>query len=764
MPTSTLELWDLLLILRRRKLIIAAGLLVGVAVAFALAVTARKQFSATATIEVNKESGSTLGLDDLSGISSEVSTGEQANTDLLTHQAIIMSDSIALNVIKDLHLNTQPPYAAPAKSGPGEIAEPDSDPLLRVSPQQRERLLRLFHAGLSVKLIKGTRLIEVTYKDPSPSRSAQIANAIVDSFINQYTEARFQASSKASTWLANQLTDLKNKVSESQAKVDEYQKESGLTGMTMSTVGGQPGQTSAVTSSSNNVSLERLIELNRDLTNADVTRISKEAIYRMTETQDPDVVLGIGTSQLAGEHASDSVLSSGSTDRAFLQQLRQQQAELKVRLAAAATTYGSKNPVMQQLLNEEAAQNEQIRAELVRIRSRAKNDLDVATLAENSIRQRIAGQESEVNQVSAKADKLLLLQQEALSSRQLYRDLYAKLEEASIASGVKASNITLVNPARVPSTASAPKRMMMVQLGAVAGLFLGLIAAFIVDYFDDTINTPEHLEALTTIPSIGLIPNFSSPSKLMPKPIALARPGLKLKPVTKTEPWLIRDPQSQVAEAYRSLRTALKLSKPEHPPKVIMVVSGSPQEGKSTTCFNTAVAFAVQGSRVLYLDADLRRPVALRTFECSDDPGLTNYLTSTQPIAEVIHRSSKLETLFITPAGPIAPNPSELIGSRRFASMIADLKMQFDYIFIDTPPLLFVSDSQLLSSHADGYLLVVHAEKTTKRIFRRTIAALGWWKAPPLGVVMNSVNTRSADYAMYGYYQGQRSYYASNAS
>jgi succinoglycan biosynthesis transport protein ExoP len=288
------------------------------------------------------------------------------------------------------------------------------------------------------------------------------------------------------------------------------------------------------------------------------------------------------------------------------------------------------------------------------------------------------------------------------------------------------------------------------------------MAAFVLDYFDDSINTPEHLEALTTIPTIGLIPAFPTRLKVVPKRQVLS--VTKLKSSSKSDTWLICDPQSQVAEAYRTLRTSLMMSRAEHHPKVIAVVSGSPQEGKSTTCFNTAAAFAIQGSRVLYLDADMRRPVESRTFECSNETGLTNYLTSMRPVAEVIHQSSEIDTLFITPAGAAPPNPSELIGSRRFANLITDLKLQFDYIFIDTPPLLFVSDSQLLSSHSDGYLLVLRAGKTTKRVFWRTLSAVTCWKSSPLGVVLNGVDTRSAEYAMYGYYQGQRSYYAAKAS
>ena len=206
---------------------------------------------------------------------------------------------------------------------------------LERAPLQRDRLLAMFRSRLHVSLIKGTRLVDVTYTDTDPNRSTAIANAVVDAYMNEYTQARYQASSRASSWLASQLADLKDKVATSQAKVDQFQQESGLTGITISAAAGKVSASrQTVPSSSDNVPLERLLELNRDLTNAEVSRIAREAIYRMTETQDPDVVLGIGSSALASSVGSGSPLSPGSSDLALLQQLRQQQAQIKVQLAA----------------------------------------------------------------------------------------------------------------------------------------------------------------------------------------------------------------------------------------------------------------------------------------------------------------------------------------------------------------------------------------------------------------------------------------------
>jgi len=762
LPSADLELRDIVLILRRRKVIIFLTCALGIILAIIWVILTQKEYSSTATIEINKENSNSLGLEDLSGIASGLGGGDELTTDLMTQQAVITSDNTALNVVQQLRLDAEPPYAIPpSKNGQKGPLDQERGLPLEKAPLQRERVLAIFRSRLSVKLVKGTRLLSVTYTDTNPIRSATIANAVVNAYIDEYTQARYDASSKASSWLANQLADLKAKVEESQAKVTEYERQSGLTGLTMSAGAERRDGTALPTTSSDNVPLERLLELNRDLTNAEVSKIAKEAIYRMVQTQDPDVVLGVGSSPLASSLGSDSVLSPGSPDLTLLQQLRQQKAQLDVQLAAAESKYGAKNPAIIQLRNEESSLSAQISAELTRIRTRAKNDLNMAALAEDGIRQRVTSQEQEVNKVSAKADQLLLLQEEALSNRALYQDLYTKLEEASVAAGIRASNITLVNPARSPTRPSSPKKLTSIGLGGTFGLLGGLIAAFLWDYFDDSITSPEQIRQLTTTPVIGIIPDFEQ------KQNAIGRYGLTPKTQQVQESgslaWLLKAPRSHISEAYRTFRTALLMSRAEEPPRMMLVMSGSPKEGKSTTCFNTAVSFAVQGDKVLYVDADLRRAQAHIFFNCSNDVGLSNCLTSGLNYRDVLKPCPGVEKLSLLPAGPPPPNPSELIGSKRFASLLSELRNDFDYVFIDSPPVLLVTDAQLISSLVDGYVLVARSNRTTKRLLKRSLELMHTPKASALGIVVNAMDVRSADYSGYGYYAGGGGYYVEDS-
>ena len=758
-PQSDLELKDIVLVFRRRRGIVFAAVAVGILVAAVSVFFAQKQYSSTATIEVNKGEENSLGLPDLSGISTDLGGEDEMNMDLLTQQAVIMSDNTALRVVEKLKLDSQAPYAIPpSKGGKPTNLDKERGLPLEQAPFQRARLLSIFKSRLRVTLIKGTRLLNVTYTDSDPNRSTAVANAVVDAYIGEYTQARFEASNRASSWLTGQLADLKDRVQASQAKVEEFQREAGLTGVTISTTpgGGKTGEPGSATTS-DNVPLERLIELNRDLTNAEVTRITKEAIYHMTETQDPDVVLGIGSTSLASGIGPESPLAQGSADLTLLQQLREQLAQVRMQLSAANTKYGAKNPAVVQLHSQESSIESQIRSELDRIRSRAKNDLDLAVLAENGIRKQVADQEQTVNKVTAKADQLVLLEEEALSSREIYQDLYTKLEEASVTAGIRASNITLVNPARTPVAPSFPKQRTTLALGAFIGLLIGCIAAFLWDYFDDSISIPEQVEQITTYPVIGAIPDFGQKVSSAGK---YGFAGKTQEPLdAKSNLWLLRAPRSHIAEAYRALRTALLMSKAEQPPRVILIMSGSPEEGKSTTCLNTAASFAVQGDRVLYLDADLRRATAHKFFDTPNDVGLSNCLTSGLSFEKTLKPYGGIDTLFLMPAGPHPPNPSELIGSRRFGELLVELRKHFDYIFIDSPPLLLVTDAQLIATLADGCVLVIRSNKTTKRVLQRCLAIMRSAKSHSLGIVVNAISAKSAVYSGYGYYGSGSGYY-----
>ena len=370
-------------------------------------------------------------------------------------------------------------------------------------------MLALFAAHLQVVIVKGTRLIQITYTDSDPVRATEIANAVVSAYTDGAAQSRFQASSQVSKGLADQLSALKMKVVESQRQVEEYQRDTGLAGVSMLS-STQDKSGAAQPNVSQTIPVSRLLTFNQDLTNAEVARIAKASIYRMTQSQDPEAVLGIPSSPLAASLGPDSGLSPGNMGLTQLQNLRAQLTQIDIELATASTRYGPKSDTIVELKNRDAATRKQISDELVNIRARAKNDLDLATLAENGLHKQVAQQEQLVTDWSGKVDHLLLLEGEASSSRELYEDLYTKFQEANLASGINTTKVSVLNPARVPSQPSSPKRAHDTLVGFGVGLVLGIMSAFVLDYFDESVRTLQEVLRLVQPPLLAAVTQFPS--------------------------------------------------------------------------------------------------------------------------------------------------------------------------------------------------------------------------------------------------------------
>jgi capsular exopolysaccharide synthesis family protein len=275
------------------------------------------------------------------------------------------------------------------------------------------------------------------------------------------------------------------------------------------------------------------------------------------------------------------------------------------------------------------------------------------------------------------------------------------------------------------------------------------------DFLDDTLFTPDQFASLTHIPLLAVIPfagakkvNFTRFSKF---------PSLPAVKENTSQSWLLNAPKAEISEAFRSFRTSILLSRANNPPKRMLFTSALAGEGKSTLCFNTAVSFALQGKRVLIIDADMRRPRLHTLADCSNTVGLSGCLTSNLAAAEAIQPYRYLDNLHLLPSGITPPMPSELLGARRFAEVLDEVSKDYDFIAIDSPPVLLVTDAQIIASHVDGTLMIVHAAKTTKQTLRRVLARVAQTNTPILGFIMNAVDFRSAQY---GYEYGRNSYYA----
>ncbi len=283
------------------------------------------------------------------------------------------------------------------------------------------------------------------------------------------------------------------------------------------------------------------------------------------------------------------------------------------------------------------------------------------------------------------------------------------------------------------------------------GLTTGIGLAFLLEGMDNTVRTPEQAQMISSLPSLGMIPLGSRSTSEGPSKQRLSITSAKevVELVTQCRP------QSQMAESYRALRTSLLLTSLGAPPKVVLVTSALPQEGKTTTSINTAIVLAQKGTRVLLIDADLRRPSIHKTLGMGPKTGLSNVLTGNATLQQTIIRSNILPTLFVLPAGPPPPNPAELLASSNMKDVLAELREQYDHIVVDTPPTLSVTDAVVMSTRADAVVLVIRSGQTTKQALRRSRELLMQVNARIAGVLLNAVDLNSPDYYYYYEYQGK---------
>ena len=506
------------------------------------------------------------------------------------------------------------------------------------------------------------------------------------------------------------------------------------------------------------VVIQKLDALNAELTVAESNRIAREAIYRLAQSGNTDVIIGLGNDPLAAQSNSMVLTQGGGLSN--LQQLRQQQIQLKINLAEASTTYGANNRHLKEMQTQMSALDERIHEEMRLIIKRAQVDFQVAQQTEGEIRRQFDQQQGAASKLNEKAVQFAVLSQEAFSRKKLYEDLYTKLQEANVSAGIKATNITIVDPARSQSVPIRPKPVYNIAMGMLLGIFVGLSAAFTMDNFDRTVNTPCEVEEITGKPVIGTIPLFED--RVGAYGAQLLRSRRKTVPVELPSPtpvWMLSHPESAAAEAFRALRTSIMLSRAGGGPRTILVTSCIPGEGKTTVTTNLGVTFAQHNKKVIIVEADMRRPRIKHAMDVPNDVGLSNVLAGSLTSDEAIIRGVQVPMLDVLPAGPHPPMPSELLGSAAFDELLQQLRSQYDIVLIDTPPALLVTDAVAISSKADAIIWVSHVNLVTRPQLARAAELIERNGMPVIGFVVNKIDSRSADYR-YGYgYEYLGSYY-----
>jgi polysaccharide biosynthesis transport protein len=712
-------------ILRKRKWAMLAAFAIVFALSVIATLNATRLYQATSKVAIFPENPNVLGFKDAENGSPDF----DYEATMETQAAILRSDALAMKVIEAIHLDEDPAFTG--------ATHPQAEDSIKVSnmqpdPAKAAGLLGAFRGGLSVQIIPNSRLVQISYTHPNPRLATEMVNALVRTFIEENFKTKYESVTQTSNWLSTELADLQQKVQTSEEKLVRYQKDHSILGV----------------DEKQNIVTAKLNELNNELTVAQTDRIQKESSYRLAAAGDPPAF-----SKASREGASN-----------MLEKLREREADLNTQYAQATTQFGSAYPKVVELSN----QLKQVRAEIVveetRMQHEVRDEYLAAVQRENLLTTAFERQKQEANQLNESAIEYSVLKRDAESNRQLYQDLLQRLKEAGVSAGLRSSNIRVVDVARTPTSPITPDVPRNIRFGVLLGLACGIGLAFLLESLDTSIRNMEELSAISMLPALGMIPLQLSSNGQLRKRLKTVSSVIE-----KSEsPTLITyaRPQSEAAEAYRALRTSILLSSFGAPPKVILVTSAMPQEGKTTVSANSALVLAQRGSRVLLVDADLRRPAVGKLFGIRSRGGLSTLISGSDKVEDVVLPCPEVPTLWILPAGPIPPQPAELLGSSVMKDLIAHWRDSYDHVIIDTPPCLSVTDAVLLSPEADRVILVARSGQTTKAGLRRACDVLQQVNARVMGVVLNALNRRSGEgyYYQYGYGGRYANHYYSDES
>jgi polysaccharide biosynthesis transport protein len=683
-------------------------------------------YEASGSIEINKPDSGLVNFNN----SPTFNLDYYDPTELESEVMILQSDLLALQVIKQLGLDRRPEFGGktPALASSLDLA---ADPL-QADPGRTSGLISGFRGNLKVTLSPNTHIIKVSFRSPDKDLTATVVNTLMNTYAENNFKSRFDSTMQASDWLSKQLVDLQMKVESSQEKLVRYQKEHEILGI----------------DEKQNITTEKLDELNKELTAAESERMDKESVYRLVQAGDPDSIASAANSLNAAGTA-------GQAGSSLLDTLRAKAADVKIQVAELSTQFGPAYPKVAQLNNQLKEIDAQILGETRKVAGKIRGEYMAALQRENLLRDALEKQKQEANKLNESSIQYSILKRDLDSYRQLYEGLMEKMKEAGVSAGLKSNNFRIVDAARVPNAPVEPNIPRNLAFGLMLGLTSGVGLAFLLEGLDNTVRTTEQAQMVSGLAPLGMIPLGSRTARegANSKRLVIATSKEAVELITQVRP------QSQMAESYRALRTSLLLSNIGTPPKVIMITSALPQEGKTTTSINCAVVLAQKGVRVLLIDADLRRPSIHKTLGMGPRSGLSNVLTGSATLEQATTRSSVLPNLSILPAGTPPPNPAELLASSNMRNLLDEVRGQYDHIVVDTPPALSVTDAVVLSPRADSIVLVIRSGHTTKQALRRSRDIFMQVNAKVSGVLLNAVDLSSPDYYYYYEYQGKYSRY-----
>jgi capsular exopolysaccharide synthesis family protein len=567
--------------------------------------------------------------------------------------------------------------------------------------EAQSRAIDRFLANLKVSPVRNSRIVDVKFRSRDPQLAARVVNTLAKGYIAQNLEYRFLSSKEASDWLGEQLSAQRRQVETAEQRLQQYREANDAISL----------------EDRENIYVQKLGDLNSAVTRAKTERLEKEALCNQLRAIQND------------RQALDTFPAILSNP--FIQQLKTEVADLQRQLAGLGEKLGDRHPDMIKVRTALQSAEAKLQGEIGKVVQSVRNQYLAAQTQENSLFGALEAQKREALAMNRKGIEYSVLQREVESSRQIYDSLLQRAKETGVSAELKTSNIRVVDAAEKPRAPASPRRGLNLLLALLGGSMLGMGLAFFFEYLDNRIKTPDEIRAHLGLPSLGMLPAIDM------------KGGYPL--VSNGVP-------PNFAEAFRAVRTNVVFSSAEEGARSVLVTSTGPGEGKTMVASNLAVSLAQTGQRVLLIDADMRKPKMEEAFGVPQEPGLSNLLVGNAKASESI-RKGPVTGLWLLPAGRIPPNPAELLGSQRFKEFLTSLKEHFDWVVIDSPPVMAVVDAAVVAHRTTGVVFVIGSEMTSRHAAKAALDQLENARAKFVGAVLNKVNLAKNPYYYSHYYR-----------
>src|SRR6185295_1096760 len=743
--------------IKKRKLVIMVIAIIVTAVVTIEVYRTKSTYQASTTVEIGKDNamlrtggGLVLQTDDGDDNMYYVQTAMKTRIRQLQSRPLL--EEVVLNLKLDqnprlMDVNTRRSIFEAVKSIAGRFSpqEPWTPPAVSetpitdvVSERSREQSARLapyvdvLVANLSAEPLADTRMLVISFTHTDPVLAADIVDNVAQVFIKRSFENKTEKYNNTSDWLDRTTRELKAKVEESEKELADY----------------SSGHNIYSADAKENLAVEKLTKLHSELTRAQTERLLKQSLFEEVKA---------GRVMQLPEAFSDPRSS----------ELKKRLGELSVTLTQLELTYGPRHPKIVSTKEEIASIQRQLDESKGSLQDKLKADYERAARDEGSLGAALEIAKNEAAQQNQASIQFNILKKNVETANTLYTEFLQRTNQAKIQEHEQHNTLKMIDPPQVPTSPVAPNRPRTIMIGFLMSLVAGLALVFFLEYLDNTVKTVEDVSRYTQLPALSVIPairgrkqrSLKSGSNGSKRSSELALTNGKGKGSGhgsgngngfNADQLLALDSRSSVAEAYRVLRTSVLLSSTENPPKTILVTSGQPGEGKTTTAVNTAISLSQLGASVLIIDCDLRKPSVHKLLGVDHVEGVSSYLSRRMALDDVIQKLP-IPNLSVMTSGRIPPNPAEMISSTRMKEMLAILCERFDHIIIDSPPLLKVTDPVILSTLVDGVILVVHGGKSSRDVVRRTRQELSIAGARIFGVVLNNVSVHDEAYDSYYY-------------